>query len=106
GVDGGMVRCIEGSALRRGGLNRVGDAIERQVGSARRSVIAELREIALVLRGGAAVICRRDGVETSLLLVAERLVEALERRAYGLHGRKHNLQPALHRRKPPRRDAG
>src|SRR5262249_49949919 len=54
---------------------------------------------------GAAVICRRDGVETSLLLVAERLVEALEGRTYGLHGRKHDLQPALHRGEPSGRDA-
>src|SRR5205823_5424931 len=36
----------------------------------------------------------------------ERLIEALESRAHGLHGCKHDLQPDLHGREPSGRDAG
>src|SRR5262249_19814148 len=68
-------------------------------------LIAKPREIALILDGGVGITRRRDGVEARLLLVAERLVEALQRRPHGLHGRKHDLQPALHGRKPSGRDA-
>ncbi len=54
-LDRGILQFIERNALRRRGLNRLGDAIDRQVGNARRSLVAEPREIALVLRGGTAV---------------------------------------------------
>jgi len=86
-LDGGILQFVECGALHRRGLDCLADAVDRQVGDARRLLIAKFREIALVLSGGAGIIRRRDGVEASLLLVAERLVEALERWADGLHGR-------------------
>src|SRR6516225_6469071 len=58
------------------------------------------RHLGLTLRE----VCSGD-VEACLLLVAERSVEALKRWTHGLHGGKHHLQPALHRRKPSGRDA-
>src|SRR5262249_1767757 len=76
-----------------------------QVGDAGRLLVAKLGEIALVLPGGVGITCWCDSIEACLLLVAERSVEALKRWTHGLHGGKHHLQPALHRRKPSGRDA-
>src|SRR5262249_41800625 len=88
-LDRRIPQFVERGALRRRGLDRLGDAIDRQVGHARRLLIAKPREIALILGGGVGLTRRRDGVEARLLLVAERLVEALERRTHGLHRRQH-----------------
>jgi hypothetical protein len=95
---------VERGSLRWARLDRLADAVDRQVGDAGRLLVAKLRKIALVLAGGVGITCRRDGVEACLLLVAERSVEALKRWTHGLHGGKHHLQPALHRRKPSGRD--
>src|SRR5262249_4895472 len=85
-LDGGILQFVERSPLRQRGLDRLAYAVDRQVGDAGRLLIAKLREIALVLAGGVSIIRRGDGIEASLLLVVERLVEALQRRANGLHG--------------------
>src|SRR5262249_34153909 len=105
-LDRRILQFVERGALRRRGLERLGDAIGTQVGRAPLALAPKPGEIALVLGGGVGIPRRCDGVEARLLLVAERLVEALERRAHGLHGRKHDLQPALHGRNPSGRDAG
>src|SRR5262245_41255396 len=77
GPDGGVLQFVERALLDRRGLDRLGDPVDRQVGDAGRSLIAKLREIALVLFRGAGIVCQRDGVEASLLLVTERLVKTL-----------------------------
>src|SRR5262245_22568680 len=97
---------MERGPLLQRGLDRLSDAIDRQVGDARGLLVAEVREITLVLCCSLGIIRWRDGIEARLLLVTERLVDALERRTHGLHGREHDLQPALHCRKPSGRDAG
>src|SRR4029453_14828634 len=104
-LGGGILQFVQPGPLRWRGLDGLRDTVDREVGAGGRLLIAELREIVPVLAGGVGVIRRRDGVEARLLLVAERLVEALERRTYGLHSGKHDLQPALHRREPSGRDA-
>ncbi len=58
-VDGGILQFIERGLLRRRRLNRLGDAIDRQIGDARRLLIAEFREIALILSDGVRIIRRR-----------------------------------------------
>src|SRR5262249_55148695 len=94
-LDGGILQVVERGPLRRHGLDRLADALDRQVGDAGRLLVAKVREIALVLAGGVGIRRRRDGVEACLLLVAERSVEALKRWTHGLHGGKHHLQPVL-----------
>ena len=91
-LGGGIFQFVQPGPLRRRGLDRLRDTLDaRQVGDPRRLLNAELGEIAPVLGDGVVIIRRRDGVEARLLLVAERLVEALERRAHGLHSGKHDL---------------
>src|SRR5947208_10395396 len=54
-----------------------------------RSCGLRFRAAGLPLRGG-------EAVEALLLLVAERAVEALERRLHQLDGAQHRIQPLLH----------
>ena len=54
--DGGILQFVERGPLRRRGLDRLADAVDRQVGDAGRLLIAKLREIAPVLAGGVGII--------------------------------------------------
>jgi hypothetical protein len=58
-LDGGILQVVERGPLRRRGLDRLADAVDRQVGDAGRLLVAKLREIALVLAGGVGIIRRR-----------------------------------------------
>src|SRR6266403_1904866 len=78
-LDRSILQFVERGPLRRIRLNRLGNAIDRKVGHARRRLIAELGETALVL-SGRGFVPWRCGVEARLLFVSERLVEAIERR--------------------------
>ena len=54
-LDGGILQFVERGPLRRRGLDRLADAVDRQIGGAGRPLIAELREIAPVLAGGVGI---------------------------------------------------
>jgi hypothetical protein len=45
-------QLVERCPLRRRGLDRLADAVDRQVGDARHLLIAKLRKIALIFSGG------------------------------------------------------
>ena len=61
----------------------------------------------LVACGGyrrlAAILLRADGVERGLLLVAERIVERVERRTHRSDRLEHGVEPCLHGREARRR---
>jgi hypothetical protein len=49
-----FLQFVECGPLHRRGLNRLADAVDRQVGDARRLLIAKLREIALIFSSGSS----------------------------------------------------
>ena len=66
------------------GLHGLRDAIERYARNIAARA-AELRQVALVASGPLGFAAEGNGVEARLLLVAEQLIESVERRTYGLH---------------------
>jgi hypothetical protein len=68
----GILQFVEGGTLRGRGLNRLGDAIDRQVGDAGRLLVAEFREIAPVFSGSIGIVRRRYRIEARLLFITEK----------------------------------
>ena len=50
-LDGGILQFVERGLLRRRGVDRLADTVDRQIGYPRRALVTKRREVALVLSG-------------------------------------------------------
>ena len=103
---GCVMQRVEIGFLRVGRLDHVLDLVDRQVGEAGLGLLAALA----VLRDGAgrlrhclATCVGPELVEALLLLVAQRIVERLERRLDGVDRLQRGIEPAGHGGQPARR---